>query len=91
MADDDRFSDDVLWKARYAAYHGRVTRDSQHDNIFWVERSTGGKYYRVQLSDGFETCTCPNGMNLGSTPLCYHVAAALLMKSGDVTPKHDEE
>lgn len=81
MSDElERFSDDVLWKARYAVHHGRVQPDSRHDDVFWVERSSGGKQYRVKLSETYQTCTCPNGMNLGSTPLCYHVAAAEMLR-----------
>lgn len=80
------FSDAVLTKARKLVGAGRLHRDEDHPDIWWVASSAGSKSYRVQ-SDfdpatrelSYITCTCPHGLNTGAgAAFCYHVAGVLM-------------
>lgn len=71
-----RWSSESIRKAEDLVLLGRVHRDADAPEVFFVE---GSQIYRVQ-TDGEEyiTCTCPNGMRKGR-PHCYHTAAVLIM------------
>lgn len=71
-----RWSAESIYKAEGLIEDGKVRRDREHDDVFFIE---GSELYRVQ-TDGEEwiTCTCPNGQ-ARSRPNCYHTAAALMV------------
>lgn len=70
-----RWSSEIIRKAEQLVTDGKVHRDADHGDVYFVE---GSKTYRVQ-TDGHTwiTCTCPNGMRT-SRPHCYHTAAVLM-------------
>ncbi|QGZ16795.1 hypothetical protein PBI_DEWDROP_148 [Microbacterium phage Dewdrop] len=49
-----------------------------------------GKRVIVPEADGmpFLSCTCPNGMNRGGRPQCYHTAAVLLILRDGTQEQH---
>ena len=72
-----RWSATTIRKAEGLVETEMVRRDSEHDDVFYVEGSNRN-IYRVQTDgENFISCTCPNGMNQ-SRPHCYHTAAVLI-------------
>lgn len=81
----DRFSEDVLTKARKLVNADKLVWDDTYPNICWV---TGSKNDRYRVQTDYDlvtgklswiTCTCPHGLNVGAgATRCYHAAAVLL-------------
>ena len=71
------FSPAVLSKARRLSPE-EVRQDAEHPTVYWVRGSRPDRPYRVQVHEGFATCSCPNGGMTGGAPRCYHLAAVLL-------------
>lgn len=65
-----------------------VQKDVQDDSIWWVKGSGGSKYRVQSLRDEHGehlafSCTCPNGLNRGGAPSCYHTAAVhIILEEG---------
>lgn len=73
------FSKYVIEKAKdLEVIEGAVTRDENQPTVFRVKGSNRDKPYRVQLGEGWASCTCKNGQIKGGWPKCYHLAAALI-------------
>jgi hypothetical protein len=82
---DRTYSASVQAKAFDLAESGRLRRDAEMPTRFRIPGSKADTSYRVQVLPGSEdaipwvTCSCPNGMNKGGRPTCYHSLAALLV------------
>ena len=50
----------------------------KRDGWYWVPSQTGSKLYRVQLTDKFATCECPDFERRGQA--CKHIVAACVVK-----------
>lgn len=84
-----RWSATSIRKAEKLIEEGKVHRDREHDDVFFVEGSTT---YRVQ-TDGhnWASCACPNGQRT-SRPSCYHLAAVLMTIQDEWAPRdHADE
>lgn len=78
-----RWSSESIVKAERLIEDGKVHRDREKDDVFFVD---GSHTYRVQ-TDGehWASCTCPNGMRT-SRPSCYHIAAVLMLIQDEGKP-----
>lgn len=77
MPRDKRTRDE---KARDVIQAGGVLPHEQYPGVWWVQATNGSDLYRVQLGEGYVTCTCPHGMHKGGgDSSCYHVRAVRIV------------
>lgn len=81
--DMDLFSENTMIKAKKFE---DVYQDDRHKDVWWAKDGR----YRVELGDGWTSCSCPHGMN-HSPAVCYHVAAAALKLEEQGTSEDHED
>lgn len=80
------FSETVRDKAARYVAEGRVTQDSVHETVWWVQGSDDARRYRVQTDATPERprmtrihCTCKFGLETGSGLVtCSHAVAVAM-------------
>lgn len=80
---EQRYSDAVIQRGFALAADSAKLR---HEGLaVYRAKSRGSTTYRTQVLSGrggddgipYVTCSCPNGVQRGGSPTCYHSAAAL--------------
>jgi predicted nucleic acid-binding Zn finger protein len=70
-------SDHVKEKAHRLVEGSTVRQDDDHPEVWWV--AGVNDLYRVQIGEGYLTCTCLYGRNRGGGQGgCSHIAAVLI-------------